>query len=260
MTAVQDRFAHQSPPADTDRRVTLVMDCDRFFYDGLAQHIISDDRILHETRYAHLADAIATRRVDHVIAELYTHDDTPIDALLALMRVRAYRPSLRITVMTDITHPAVLAAVHSLGQVSLISKREPLPRLAEAYRHSLRQAHLSPRMKRKMQVQPEMAGMSFPEWKVVAIRSRGGDNYQVASYLGIHHKSVNYRQRCIMQKLAFASKPEFLRFLSAMSDNPVHAPRLQRHQQHVGMGAVDQCPRRAEQALDEAFAVVAADQ
>lgn len=216
--AANEQQASSSTPA------TLLVDCDRFFCDSLARYVLAHDRpVLQENCYARLLERVMNHAVGHVIAELYTRHDAPIDALLALLRLRAYRPALPITVMTDIVEPAVLAAVHSLGTLSVISKRETLPQLTMAYRHALCQPHVSPRIAGKMRHHPAMAGMTFPEWKVVAIRSHGGDTYQIADYLGIHHKSVNYRQRGIMRKLAFASKPAYLRFLGAMSTNPLSA-------------------------------------
>lgn len=238
------RSAETRDHHDTPERATLVMDCDRFFCDSLRRYVLADDQpVWQETCYARLLERAMNQSVGHVVAELYTRHDAPIDALLSLLRLRAYRPALPITVMTDIVDPAVLAALHSLGTLSLLSKRETLPQLALAYRYALTRPHVSPRIVGKIRHHPAITPMTFPEWKVVAIRSRGGDTYQIADYLGIHHKSVNYRQRGIMRKLAFASKPEYLRFLGAMSASPLSIVASERDQQHVSMGAIDEQPR-----------------
>jgi two-component system capsular synthesis response regulator RcsB len=145
------------------------------------------------------------------------------DGLDLVRRIRSEWPLLRIVVMTALSNTAILRALVSDSEVSLLSKMETMDELWHAIEasgrgevyvgHSIIDALVQPQD--EMGDPPPVARLSRTQAEIIRMFVRGRSIAEIATALGCHRRTVSRQKREAMAKLGVANDPGLFAYVRA---------------------------------------------
>ncbi|MGF7130696.1 two-component system capsular synthesis response regulator RcsB [Paraburkholderia sp. EB58] len=150
-------------------------------------------------------------------------DGTAEDGLRLIRRIRDQWPTLRIVVLTSLTHTAILRSVISDGAVSMLNKTEPMTELVAAIRSaSTGCTYISrsilealARLDSDPGAMLQMRRLSPRESEVIGMFAQGQSISEIARALGRDVRTVSRQKRFAMTKLGVTNDPGLFAYVRA---------------------------------------------
>jgi two-component system capsular synthesis response regulator RcsB len=150
-------------------------------------------------------------------------DGTAEDGLRLIRRIRHEWPTLRIVVLTSLTHTAILRSVISDGAVSMLNKTEPMAELAGAIRSaSTGRTYISrsileslARLDSDPSAMLQMRRLSPRESEVIGMFAQGQSISEIAHAIGRDVRTVSRQKRFAMTKLGVTNDPGLFAYVRA---------------------------------------------
>jgi two-component system capsular synthesis response regulator RcsB len=174
---------------------------------------------------AALIDLLQRRACDVLVTDLTMSemDGAAEDGLRLIRRIRQEWPTLRIVVLTSLTHTAILRSVVSDGAVSMLNKTEPMAELVAAIRSaSTGRAYISrsilealARLDCDPSAMPQMRRLSPRESEVIGMFAQGQSISEIARTLGRDVRTVSRQKRFAMTKPGVTNDPGLSAYVRA---------------------------------------------
>jgi two-component system capsular synthesis response regulator RcsB len=174
---------------------------------------------------AALIDLLQRAACDVLVTDLTMPevDGTAEDGLRLIRRIRDQWPTLRIVVLTSLTHTAILRSVISDGAVSMLNKTEPMTELVAAIRSaSTGCTYISrsilealARLDSDPGAMLQMRRLSPRESEVIGMFAQGQSISEIARALGRDVRTVSRQKRFAMTKLGVTNDPGLFAYVRA---------------------------------------------
>lgn len=206
---------------------TLMIDTDNYVVHFFCKYLINP-LVLHTSpTFKEAKYKIESHIIDHIIMEVFTLEESALEALNFIHHMQINYPNILLTVFTFTRNCYLLQVLRSFNNINIVSKYEPMIELDNAMHACwLDEAFYSQYINDLMVEIEQPDSFDDIEWTVLNELAHSTPTHDIAKKINKKYHSLFYYIKKINKKLHLNTKNEHVRMLKAINSNPLKSANI----------------------------------
>ncbi|CAH6138484.1 hypothetical protein [Citrobacter koseri] len=206
---------------------TLIIDTDNYMINFLCKHLINP-LVLHTSpTFREAKYKIENHIIDNVVMEVFTLEESALEALNFIYDMQINYPGIRLTVFTFTRNSYLLQVLRSFHYINIVSKYEPMSELNHAVHACwLDEAFYSQYINDLMAEIEQPDSFDDIEWTVLTELAHSTPTHDIAKIINKRYHTLFYYIKKINKKLHLSTKNEHIKMLKAINSNPLKSASI----------------------------------
>ena len=206
---------------------TLMIDADNYIIEYFSKFILNP-LVLHTSKtFREAKDKVENYIIDHIVMEVFTLEDSSLEALNFIYHMQINYPGIRLTILTFTRNRYLLQVLRSFRHINIVSKLESMSELSHAvdacwYEETFYSKYINDLM---YEIEPPDCFESI-EWTVLIELAKSTPKNDIAKIINKSYHSLFYYIKKINKKLHLSSKNEHVEMLKAININPLKSAQI----------------------------------
>lgn len=160
--------------------------------------------------------------IDHIVMEVFTLEDSSLEALNFIYYIHINHPGIRLTIFTFTRNRYLIQVLRSFHHINIVSKYEAMSELNHAMNVCWNDEAFYSQYINDLMYEIELpASLESIEWIVLTELAKNTPKHDIAKIINKKYHTLFYYIKIMNKKLHISTKHEQIKMLRAINSNPL---------------------------------------